>query len=99
MDSTFGPDKDSFAIFSCANHDGTSYAKPAFLGLQPAFSSNPRQFEISHYFHQPEPLVAVAMETGRDVVVTGWDYQKEAPGSLYAKKSFEGEITAVIWDH
>lgn len=43
--------------------------------------------------------MAVAMETGRDVVVTGWDHQKEAPGSLYAKKSFEGEITAVIWDH
>ncbi|OJJ84116.1 uncharacterized protein ASPGLDRAFT_66409 [Aspergillus glaucus CBS 516.65] len=97
LDSTFGPNNDSFATFSIANDSGTAFTKPSFLGLEPAYGVNPRQFEISPGKHQH--LVAVALQDGEEVVVTRWDEKEGRTGALYAKKEMKGQIPAVVWDH
>ncbi|OJJ34278.1 hypothetical protein ASPWEDRAFT_173700 [Aspergillus wentii DTO 134E9] len=93
LDNTFGKNNDSFAIFSCADATGNKFTKPAFLGLNPTYGSNPRQFEINGQ----RTLVAVAMQDTKEVVVTKWDAKKGAPGALVASKKMEGEIPAAIW--
>lgn len=94
LDHTFGPKNDSFAIFNVSK-DGTTFTKPSFQGLKPAYGLNPRQFQLA----SPEEghLVAAAMEDGRAVVITNWDAKKQAPGSLYAKLDFKGKATSVVW--
>ncbi|OQE20917.1 hypothetical protein PENFLA_c015G01933 [Penicillium flavigenum] len=94
LDNTFGPNKDSFAIFMCADASGKEAEKVSFLGLYPAYGSSPRHFSIA----STKTMVAVALESSQSVAVAQWNKRSGAPGTLLAEKKLDGEIPVVIWD-
>ncbi|CAG8225640.1 unnamed protein product [Penicillium nalgiovense] len=94
LENTFGPNKDSFAVFMCADASGKEAERVSFLGLYPAYGSSPRHFSIA----STQTMVAVALESSQSVVVARWDKGSGAPGTLLAEKKLDGEIPSVIWD-
>ncbi|KAL5363681.1 Lactonase, 7-bladed beta-propeller-domain-containing protein [Aspergillus floccosus] len=91
-DNTFGPGNDSIAIFSLANQGPNSAI--SFLGLYPSFGSSPRQLDIS----AAEGMVAIAQQNSHMIKVVKWNKENDTLGSLLAEKTFDGEISVVVWD-
>ncbi|CRG86293.1 hypothetical protein PISL3812_03298 [Talaromyces islandicus] len=94
LDSTFGKDSDSFAVFSCADASGRFFESVSFLGLRRAYGSSPRHFNINGDMD----MVAVALENSQKVAVTGWNKRMGSPGRLLGEKKMDGDIPAVVWD-
>ncbi|KAJ6149080.1 Cytochrome cd1-nitrite reductase-like C-terminal heme d1 [Penicillium samsonianum] len=94
LDNTFGPKKDSFAVFRCADASGKKAEKVSFLGLYPAYGSSPRQFSIA----STQTMVAVALESSQSVAVARWDKRSGAPGTLLGEMKLDGDIPSVVWD-
>ncbi|KAH8700510.1 Lactonase, 7-bladed beta-propeller-domain-containing protein [Talaromyces proteolyticus] len=94
LDSTFGRNSDSFAVFACADASGKFFEDVSFLGLHRAHGSSPRQFSINGDLD----MVAVALESSQRVAVTRWNKRTGSPGILLVEKQMDGDIPAVVWD-
>ncbi|KAL4930276.1 Lactonase, 7-bladed beta-propeller-domain-containing protein [Aspergillus undulatus] len=91
LDNTFGPGKDSLAVFSLL--DSAQSHNVFFSGLYPAYGTSPRHFSIS-----PDgDMLAIALQNNKTVVVS-WDEENGAIGDLLGEVTLGGEVTAVLWD-